>query len=257
MNSREFKKNFKIIKKIGAGGNANVFKAESLVNNKNCAIKIIKKKYFLKSRIAENNEPLEVYFLKKIKHDNIINFYEFYNTRLHYIISMEMFGECDLFSIIASDKIITRPIAILIFNQVIEACNYLYTDFNCYHGDIKDENIVISWTKDVPHIKLIDFGSIIINGDYNGTFLGTLDYCPPEYIEFDILDPDKAQTWSLGILLYLLFYKEFPFANKNQIVNKTLKYKDLNDELIFEKFLCKNPKERHGISEIYSNRNFY
>ena len=66
-------KDFKIICELGRGSYGTVYKAESLLNNKECVLKKIEINN-LKPK-HRKNAVKEVEILKKVRHENIIKFY--------------------------------------------------------------------------------------------------------------------------------------------------------------------------------------
>ena len=68
-------------------------------------------------------------------------------------------------------------------------------------------------------VKLIDFGlaekfdpeDAIIKG-----FFGTLEYLAPEVAIKRGAYTEKCDMWSLGVIMYALLTKKFPFTSKNR-----------------------------------------
>jgi serine/threonine protein kinase len=81
------------------------------------------------------------------------------------------------------------------------------------YRELKPENILI--TND-GHIKLGDYGfSRLITKEKNkvATFIGTLEYMPPEAIKGSY--GLKADIWAIGILMYELKFEENLFEGIN------------------------------------------
>jgi MAP/microtubule affinity-regulating kinase len=83
------------------------------------------------------------------------------------------------------------------------------------HRDIKLENILL--TKEYE-IKIIDFGFGMLNPEnkIQYFFCGTPNYMPPEIIEKKGYIGQKADLWSLGILVYKIYCADFPFKGKTE-----------------------------------------
>lgn len=210
----QFYNKYEFVENIGTGGNAVVFSCKLKDNSDG---KIVAVKKIIKNRVhtlLKDSEygiiPIEVYILKNYSHNNIITFHEYICTSYYHFIIMEKFGTTDLFELLVQHEI-NEVLAKVIFNHVLDALMYLFK-FGIVHGDVKSENILID-TRDY-NVKLIDFGSAIQIADGNimkHDYLGTIEYHPPEMI----VNPEKAQVWSLGVLLYDILYKRIPFKNND------------------------------------------
>jgi protein-serine/threonine kinase len=121
--------------------------------------------------------------------------------------------------------------------------------------DVKAENILVTsdW-----HIKLIDFVLALETKDKVKGLVGTAKYLSPEVINNEFYD-EKADWWSVGILLYEMVFGVSPFYSRDE---KKLFDKILNNDVIFPSqcnsclksficgLLCKDVHERFGYSEI-------
>jgi calcium-dependent protein kinase len=83
---------------------------------------------------------------------------------------------------------------------------------NVIHRDIKPENIMITHTNQV---KLIDFGlsTIVRDHQHKSDVSGTPYYMAPEVLNQDYTE--KADMWSIGVLLYTLVSGYLPFQGKD------------------------------------------
>ena len=81
------------------------------------------------------------------------------------------------------------------------------------HRDIKPDNIMI--TKD-DSVRLIDFGlsKASKNGKQLKTRAGTPYYMAPEVLQGSY--SNKADIWSLGVILYTLVSGYLPFQGNNE-----------------------------------------
>ena len=164
--------------------------------------------------------------------------------------------------------------------KILNAVEALHKKGIC-HRDLKPENLV--FVGDNYELKLIDFG-------FSAKFLtkknqkkklmkivGTPFYIPPEILERKSYDGEKADIFSLGVILFTLMTKNFPFEKTNindtsnndkKLLHKHLKEKQydkywkLIDEYLgirnipqkfknlFVKMVTYNPEERPSIEEI-------
>lgn len=82
---------------------------------------------------------------------------------------------------------------------------------NITHRDIKPENIMFSKKGDLRSIKFIDFGLShqSKNDEFMETITGTDHYLAPEM--FNKKYTSKVDIWAMGIVLYAMITKKFPF----------------------------------------------
>lgn len=231
----------------------------SVVKNKQlCVIKEINKQNWTKQQF--DNECI-IPLTMKYKH--IVNIYDHFETETSFYIVFE-YCDSDLYDLVQMNNLSEKKIK-NIFMQVLLGVKYLHDNGWC-HGDIKLENILISNNNVV---KLCDFG-FAKRPNKSGLVLsdaGTPEYVPPDMIIYDYYYGYKGDIWSLGVLLYLLIFNEYPFSDDNRrniprkIVNDNFvipKKKNINYnqiDLIY-KMLNKDPKKRPSIDEILNHDYF-
>ena len=120
--------------------------------------------------------------------------------------------DTDLFTFLR-DKNLSEMEALAIFYSICEAVAELHSH-NVAHLDLKLENILLTPNAEW---KLCDFGSArsFIAGKTQvlGSRTGTPGYCAPEIMVNRSAHPEKADSWSLGIILHALLLHCFPFHN--------------------------------------------
>jgi len=86
----------------------------------------------------------------------------------------------------------------VVLRRIANALNFLHTQRNLIHRDLKPGNVVIGQAGDV---KLSDFGvsRILESGNKGQTFVGTVGYMSPERLQGGQYST-KADIWSLGII---------------------------------------------------------
>lgn len=93
------------------------------------------------------------------------------------------------------------------FTQIVKGVKYLHSQ-GCAHLDLKLENILIG---DDSLVKIIDFERSYVKGDSKILSQGTPHYRPPEVQLQNFKRPFKVDSYSLGIIYFILIEKEFPF----------------------------------------------
>lgn len=93
------------------------------------------------------------------------------------------------------------------FLAVVEGIEALHKK-GLRHGDVKLENLFI--TEDYQ-LKIGDLGFVAETEELVRSYLATHKYCAPEIIDLKPFDGVKADMFSLGVVLFVLLLKDFPF----------------------------------------------
>lgn len=221
---------FKILKKMGEGAYGKVilveYKAEPHLK---IVIKSIFKERILVDTWTRDRKlgsiPSEIKVmavLNKWPHENIIKLLDFFEDDDYFHIELEPHGDpgIDLFDLIEMQGDLTEEQCKFLFKQVVSAVRHLH-HHDIVHRDIKDENVIVDGE---GIAKLIDFGSsaFIKQGPFD-VFVGTIDYAAPEVLAGKPYEGKPQDIWALGILLYTIIYKENPFYNVDEIMEKDLR----------------------------------
>jgi len=279
MKEEDFRKYYEISKeKIGEGWLSSVYIAKSKGTREKRAIKIInfnKLKYiFKKYNLKEaNDNDIKTYIDSYIKetenmimiegsnkeNKNTVKFHEYFKTDKEFAIVMEL---CDdnLMSILIKRNTSFNS------NEIYEILNQLNNTFKSMvknklvHRDLKLENILVKYEnkeKSKFIIKLTDYEVMTKLRTFTekcSLRVGTLKYMAPEILEGNKYGRE-CDLWSLGIMIYTLFFKEFPFDGEtdNELLkqiniydaNKSIK-KTENKELddLIGRLLVKDPIKR-------------
>lgn len=170
--------------------------------------------YIWKNSFFKNQEHLENYLViskKMIPDYNFITPYEYLISDNYVLEKMDDLG-CDLFDYIENNILSEKEMYNLIYTLIFKL--YTLHQMNIAHRDIKPENIIYNGNAD--SVYYIDFNMSTLCDDkeiFNG---GTANYACPEiiYNKFLILDDwRKADMWSLGITIYIILFKQYPWNN--------------------------------------------
>ena len=205
---------------LGKGAYAIVKIVTNIASQEKYAMKI-----YEKEKLNDNSKKKCVYreieILKRINHKNIARLIEVINTPKQILIIQELVNGISLREYynreIRNQKGISEHKGIIfkkIFKQIFDAMDYLHKN-NIAHRDIKLENILM--TRDYE-IKIIDFGFGMFNPEnkLQHFFCGTPNYMPPEITIKKPYVGQKADLWSLGVLVYKMYCADFPFKGKNE-----------------------------------------
>jgi len=215
---------YELLNLIGEGAYSKVRSAYSTNLRHNCAIKCIDKRN-APDDFVQKFLPRELEILPKLNHKNIIKVYEILAVSDGRIfIIMDYANKGDLLRYIQKHSALTEQLAQRIFCELSSAVAYCHELGFC-HRDLKCENILLA---DDLTVRLTDFGfarEIEYDSDgevrMSGTFCGSAAYAAPEIIQGHHYDPRKHDSWSLGVILYIMVCGSMPYDDSN--VRKMLK----------------------------------
>jgi serine/threonine-protein kinase ULK/ATG1 len=230
--------------KLGSGTYATVYKAyrKSATEREVVAVKCISKASL--NRTSTENLLTEIELLKTLRHEHIVHLIDFRWDDQYIYLIMEYCGGGDLSKFIRDQRILPENIARLLLQQLASALQYMRTK-HVSHMDLKPQNILLSSTSN-PRLKIADFGfaHYLIGDDVetaNG-LRGSLLYMAPELLTRQQYN-EKADLWSVGIILYECLFGRPPFASKS--------LKELEDR-IFDKTPIEIPRNVHISSDCRS-----
>ncbi len=264
-NSKFFIREYKVIKQIGEGSYASIYKVQKDNSNEIYVLKQIPiTEEDLNDTQNLNDIKNESLILSKIHSPYIVKFYDsfFHNNSLNIITEYCSSGDlCDYIQMyISHKKKMSEKLIWKLFIQICLGLHYLH-NHKILHRDIKTKNIFLN--EDFS-VKIGDLGiaKILENTtSYAHTFIGTPYYLSPELCK-DLPYNDKSDVWSLGCVLYEMVTLRHPFEGKtrveiyDKIINGNYegidKYYSLELRRMIDLLLIKDEKKRPKICEILS-----
>ena len=264
---------YRITRKIlGDGATSVVYLAENSAKQKFAIKRIPKAKIELTKLIILKEAEICLILNNK----NIIKYYELYEDFNFVSVVMEP-GETDLFELIINSPLgyIPEEIAIDFLIQIFEVIDYLHSNVNIVHCDIKPENFVVIFDKkngNKPILKLIDFGNIRrkpMNKERLFNFNGTKEYMAPEALENSGFN-EKVDEWAAGIIMFNILTGADPFITpnddesdyKDNIKFKQIKFEYIKNEKLRElnkkllnRYMAKRITAKEALEELKQIKN--
>ncbi|MBV9241565.1 MAG: protein kinase, partial [Acidobacteria bacterium] len=258
---------YKILEKIGSGGQGTVYKALDTKLNRTVVIKVLPPELTQKTANFKRFER-EAQLCSQLDHPNICTIYDFSEANGLYYIAMQWVDGKNVRQLVAGRPLELKS-ALSIGIQVCDALAYAHSK-NIIHRDIKAGNVMVT---DAGQVKILDFGLAKLLEDEHisegeghdrteitelGIPYGTATYAAPEQARGERADA-RSDIFSTGVLLYEMLAGIWAFQGKtvidvrHQVLYGTPKpiaqmRKDaLPPRLqeIIDKALAKDPKQRY------------
>jgi serine/threonine-protein kinase len=212
---------YRILRKLGSGGMANVYLAEDEELGRRVAIKILNERYANDDLFIERFRR-EAKSAAGLSHPNIVSIYDRGEAEGTYYIAMEVIEGRSLKELILTRGALPIDTAIAYAKQLLEALRFAH-HHGIIHRDIKPHNVLVSTGSQVkataPRLKVTDFG-IARHGASQmteaGSIMGTAQYLSPEQARGAPVTA-ASDLYSAGVVLYEMLTGKVPFTGDSAI----------------------------------------
>src|SRR5215831_445201 len=250
---------YRIVRKLGTGGMANVYLAEDEVLGRRVAIKILNDRHAGDDQFVERFRR-EAKNAASLSHPNIVSIYDRGEAEGTYYIAMEYLDGRSLKELIVARGPAPVNVAVDYTRQILQALRFAHRH-GIVHRDIKPHNVLVDAE---GRVKVTDFGIARAGTSQMteaGSIVGTAQYLSPEQARGSAVD-QRSDVYSLGIVLYELLTGAVPFNGDTpvEIAMKHLssvpeppsaKRPDIPHDLdlIVMRALAKDPDDRYQSAE--------
>ena len=247
---------YEILKEIGEGGMATVYKARCKLLNRYVAVKVLKNEYsrdleFVKRFRAEAQSAAS------LTHPNIVSVYDVGEENgINYIV-MELLEGDTLKDEIEKKGKLPSDVVLKYASQIASALEAAHNS-KIVHRDIKPQNIVLT-SNNIA--KVTDFGIAKMSSKDTITSasstMGSVHYFSPEHAKGCYTD-EKSDIYSLGVVMYEMATGKLPFnadtpvtVALKQIQEEPVPPKDIEPSVslalndIILKAMAKKPSDRY------------
>ena len=256
--------NYRILEKIGAGGQGTVYKATDTKLGRAIVIKVLPPELTVKEANLKRFER-EARLASALDHPNICTIFDLNEIGDVHFIAMQFVEGKNVRDLVNGRPLDLRS-ALSITIQVADALAAAHAR-GIVHRDIKAGNVMVT---PAGQVKILDFGlaKLLDSDDLGGIHhtdlievgipYGTATYAAPEQARGERVDA-RADIFSTGVLLYELLTGTWPFQGKTSVdVRHAVLHEDpqLLDEVrpgrtpprlqaILDRTLAKDPRDRY------------
>src|SRR5437660_3983574 len=255
--------NYRILEKIGAGGQGTVYKATDTKLGRAIVIKVLPPELTLKEANLKRFER-EARLASALDHPNICTIFDLNEIEGVHFIAMQYVEGKNVRELVSGRPLDLRS-ALSIAIQVADALAAAHSR-GIIHRDIKAGNVMVT---PAGQVKILDFGLAKLldheGGGIHQTDLtevgipyGTATYAAPEQARGESVDA-RADIFSTGVLLYEMLTGTWPFQGKTSV---DVRHSVLHDEAkpldearpggappqlqtILDRALAKDPRQRY------------
>jgi len=200
---------YRIIRKLGAGGMADVYLAEDQELGRRVAIKILNDRHAADDSFIERFRR-EAKNAAGLSHPNIVSIYDRGEAEGTYYIAMEFLDGRSLKELIVGRGPAPIKTAIDYARQILAAVGFAHRH-GIVHRDIKPHNVLVG---PEGRLKVTDFG-IARSGASQmtevGSIIGTAQYLSPEQARGAPVD-QTSDLYSVGVVLSEMLTGQVPFT---------------------------------------------
>ena len=205
---------YRIMRKLGSGGMANVYLAEDQELGRRVAIKILNDRHAGDDQFVARfrNEAKNA---ASLSHSNIVSIYDRGEAEGTYYIAMEYLDGKSLKELILERGPAPVSVAVDYARQILAALRFAHRN-GLVHRDIKPHNVLVDGE---GHLKVTDFGIARAGASQmteEGSIIGTAQYLSPEQARGTQVD-QTSDLYSLGIVLYEMLTGAVPFTGDSPV----------------------------------------
>jgi eukaryotic-like serine/threonine-protein kinase len=256
--------NYRILEKIGAGGQGTVYKATDTKLGRAVVIKVLPPELTVKEANLKRFER-EARLASALDHPNICTIFDLNEIGDVHFIAMQFVEGKNVRDLVNGRPLDLRS-ALSIAIQVADALAAAHAR-GIVHRDIKAGNVMVT---PAGQVKILDFGlaKLLDSEDLGGIHhtdltevgipYGTATYAAPEQARGERVDA-RADIFSTGVLLYELLTGTWPFQGKTSVdVRHAVLHEDPQPldiarpgntparlQAILDRALAKDPRDRY------------
>jgi eukaryotic-like serine/threonine-protein kinase len=205
---------YRILGRIGAGGMADVYRAEDTHLGREVALKVLHSRYAQDAEFVERFRR-EASSAAGLSHPNVVGVYDRGQHDGTYYIAMECLRGRTLKEIIEREAPLPQERAIDLGVQVLHAAGFAHRH-GVIHRDFKPHNVIVDddWNAKVTDFGIARYGTSEITE--TGSIMGTAHYLSPEQAQGQAVTA-ASDLYSIGVVLYEMLAGRLPFEGESAV----------------------------------------
>jgi serine/threonine-protein kinase len=215
---------YRIIRRIGSGGMADVYEAEDTQLGRRVALKLLYRRFAEDAEFVERFRR-EASSAAGLSHPNVVQVFDRGEWDGTYYIAMELLEGRNLKEIVRDHGALDPALAVDIVLQILKAARFAHRR-GVVHRDIKPHNVIVDQE---GRAKVTDFGIARAGASdmtETGSIMGTAQYLSPEQAQGHPVDA-RSDLYSIGVVLYELLCGVPPFDADSPV---TIALKQVSEE---------------------------
>jgi serine/threonine protein kinase len=205
---------YRILRRIGSGGMADVYCAEDTHLGRQVALKVLHRRFAQDQEFVERFRR-EASAAAGLQHPNVVGVFDRGRHDGTYYIAMEHLPGRTLKEIVGTDAPLAQERVVDFGLQILQAAGFAHRH-GVIHRDFKPHNVIVD---EQAHAKVTDFGIARAGASEmteTGSIMGTAQYLSPEQAQGHAVTA-TSDLYSIGVMLYEMLAGRLPFEGDSAV----------------------------------------
>ena len=205
---------YRILRRIGSGGMADVYCAEDTHLGRQVAIKVLHRRFAQDQEFVERFRR-EAKSAAGLNHPNVVGVFDRGEHEGTYYIAMEFLEGRTLKDIVTAEAPLEQERVVDLGVQILQAAGFAHRH-GVIHRDFKPHNVIVD---ELGHAKVTDFGIARAGASEmteTGSIMGTAQYLSPEQAQGHAVTA-TSDIYSIGVMLYEMLAGRLPFDGDSAV----------------------------------------
>ena len=205
---------YRILRRIGSGGMADVYCAEDTHLGRQVAIKVLHRRFAQDQEFVERFRR-EAKSAAGLNHPNVVGVFDRGEHEGTYYIAMEFLEGRTLKDIVTAEAPLEQGRVVDLGVQILQAAGFAHRH-GVIHRDFKPHNVIVD---ELGHAKVTDFGIARAGASEmteTGSIMGTAQYLSPEQAQGHAVTA-TSDIYSIGVMLYEMLAGRLPFDGDSAV----------------------------------------